>query len=134
VAELVKDLASFLQRDVLQSWQPGTVDCCMFLASWAIWLGHRDPAAHLRGAYDSEDGFRKIIAEAGGVVPLVAHCVHSIQGRAVQSPDAGMIGVIGSATNLQKQWGAIFDGRQWIVRTMAGHTTFSATPLAIWDI
>jgi hypothetical protein len=133
MAELVT-LSAFLQHDALRPWQPGTVDCCMFLASWAMWLGHPDPAAHLRGTYDSEDGFRRIIAETGGVVSLVGACVHSIRGHVAPRPSAGAIGVIGSSTNIERQWGAIFDGRQWLVRSKAGISAFSAKPLAIWEI
>lgn len=127
-------LGAFLQVCAAEPWQPGAVDCCMFLASWAMWLGHSDPASHLRGTYDSEDGFRRIIEETAGVVPLVATCVRAIQGRALSAPAAGVIGVIGSSSNFDRQWGAIFDGRQWLVRTKAGVTAFSAKPLAIWEI
>ena len=130
----MRELSAFLQQDAQQSWQPGTIDCCMFLASWAMFLGHVDPAQHLRGTYDSEEGFRRIIEASGGVVPLVASCVRSIDGKIASAPVVGSIGVIGSRGNIEKQWGGIFDGRQWLVRTRAGVSAFSARPLAIWEI
>lgn len=134
MAKLVTSLEEFLREDAAKPWRPGEVDCCMFLASWAMWLDHSDPACHLRGAYDNEAGFRAIIATAGGVVPVVAACIANIEGRPIDAPTTGAVGVIGSATNIRRQWGAIFDGRQWLVRAKTGILAFSAKPLAIWEI
>ena len=105
----------------------------MVLADWAIWLGHDDPAPHLRGAYDSEDGFRAIIEEYGGAVPLVASCADPI-GRRIDRPESGAIGVIGSPSNITRQFGAIHDGRRWLVRTARGFDPVVAAPLAIWRL
>lgn len=134
MADLVKPLTAFIIDDGLKQWRPGHVDCCMFLAAWAMWIGHPDPAQHLRDTYDSEDGFREIIEAAGGVVPVVSVCVARIGGTPVGEPELGSVGVVGSPAKLTKQWGAIFDGRQWLVRTKAGIISLAATPLAIWKI
>lgn len=136
MAELVIDstLDAFFEANGRKPWRPGTVDCCLFLASWAIWIGHRDPAAHLRGAYDSEAGFREIIASAGGVVQVVERCVSSIGGKPLASPVAGAIGVIGSRVNIEHQFGAIFDGSCWRVRFINCIGRMAASPLAIWEI
>lgn len=127
-------LKAFLDANAREPWRPGTVDCCMFLASWAIWLGHPDPAQHLRGTYSTDDGFRAIIYEAGGVVPVVDRCATSIGGKRLQRPVCGAIGVIGSHSNIDHQLGAIFDGQRWNVRFVnkIGHMT--ASPLAIWGL
>jgi hypothetical protein len=135
MAELVADrLAAFLAANDRKPWEPGTVDCCLFLADWAMWLGHEDPAAHLRGTYSDDDGFRAIIAAHEGVVPVVAACVANINGKRVQQPRCGSVGVIGSAANIKRQWGAIFDGSRWIVRSRQGIGPIAAKPLAIWEI
>ena len=134
MAELVERLAAFTAANDVLPWNPGTVDCCIVLADWAIWLGHPDPAAHLRGAYDSDDGFRSIIDAAGGVVPIVARCVSNIGGVRIARPITGAVGVIGSPHNIQRQWGAIFDGRKWLVRFTNGFSPMAASPLAIWKI
>jgi hypothetical protein len=135
MAELVADrLALFLDAQQARPWDPGTVDCCLFLADWAMWLGHPDPAAHLRGTYSDEAGFESIIREAGGVAPVVAGCVANINGQPLASPHVGAIGVIGSPTNISRQWGAIFDGTHWLVRSRAGVGPLSAKPLAVWEI
>ncbi|SMF65977.1 hypothetical protein SAMN02982989_3425 [Xaviernesmea oryzae] len=115
-------------------WSPGSkVDCCLTLAEWAIWLSHADPAAHLRGTYDSDDGFRAIIAAYQGVVPLVASCLPSAAAPTA-SPRRGDIGVIGARVNPLHQFGAIHDGRGWIVRQKQGFGRMSARTLAAWTI
>ncbi|MGR9056086.1 DUF6950 family protein [Rhizobium leguminosarum] len=127
-------LAAFIADNNERAWRPGQVDCCMFLASWAMWLGHPDPAAHLRGMYDDDAGFKAIIAEASGVVPVVKRCVDSIGGSQVSAPRCGAIGVIGSSTNIQRQWGAVFDGNRWLVRFRDIVAPMTARALAIWEI
>ncbi|TBC36403.1 hypothetical protein ELH33_15355 [Rhizobium ruizarguesonis] len=135
MAKLVGDqLALFLAAHNCRPWQPGQVDCCLFLADWAMWLGHPDPAAHLRGTYDSDEGFRSIIAAAGGVSPVVAACVASIGGKSLIDSAQGAVGVIGSRSNINRQWGAIFDGTSWLVRTRNGACPIAAATLAIWEI
>jgi hypothetical protein len=127
-------LASFLDAYAQKPWQPGTVDCCLFLADWAMWLGHDDPATHLRGTYADDAGFESIISAAGGVAPVVAACAARIAGRLVDRPHIGSIGVIGSPSISSRQWGAIFDGGRWIVRFRNSVGQLAARPLAIWDI
>lgn len=128
-------LREFVRAYGEKPWRPGVdVDCCLFLASWALWLGHRDPAAHLRGTYDSDDGFRLIVEHAGGIMPLVEDCAVRIDGRRVQRPACGSIGVIGSPTNIHRQFGAIHDGERWLVRFRNSVGPMVATPLAIWMI
>ncbi|MGF6157763.1 hypothetical protein M2267_003022 [Ensifer sp. KUDG1] len=128
-------LREFLRAYGEKPWRPGVdVDCCLFLASWALWLGHTDPAAHLRGTYDSDDGFRLIVDRARGVVPLVADCAGRIGGKRIQRPSCGAIGVIGSPTNIHRQFGAIHDGERWLVRFKNSIGPMVAMPLAIWMI
>lgn len=132
--DLAAIVSAFISAEKQKPWQPGHVDCCMVLANWAMWLGHADPAPHLRGHYHDEDGFRAIIAAHGGVVPLVASCVANLGGKRVQRPFCGAIGVLGSKTNPDRQFGAIHDGTSWRVRMINDYGTMCATPLAVWDI
>jgi len=130
----MRELSEFLADYALRAWSPGSVDCCLFLADWAIWLGHLDPADHLRGTYDSDAGFRRHIEAAGSVVSLVGGCVDRIGGQPVQFPACGDIGVIGSASNIHRQFGAIFDGESWLVRFVQSVGPMTARPLAIWRL
>ncbi|MGM4911429.1 DUF6950 family protein [Rhizobium sp. 768_B6_N1_8] len=135
MAELVAGrLTAFIADNNAKPWSPGSVDCCMVLADWAIWLGHPDPARHLRGTYGDEVGFRRIITDASGAVPIVERCVDHIRGARIAKPALGSIGVIGSHHNIDRQWGAIFDGQRWLVRFANGFAPMVARPLAIWKI
>lgn len=127
-------LQAFFSYHAAQPWNPGRVDCCLFLASWALWLGRPNPALHLFNTYDNEDGFRAIISNAGGVVPIVERCVSNIGGKRVQQPFCGAVGVIGSLTSMERQFGAIFDGARWNVRFIHSIGPMAAAPLAIWSI
>lgn len=133
VALRSEKLAAFIADNNRRAWQPGQVDCCMVLADWAAWLGHPDPSAHLRGTYDSDEGFRAIIASHGGVVSLVASCIPR-SGKRIQHPSVGDIGVIGSPTNIHRQFGAIHDGNGWLVRMHGGFGRMTARILASWKI
>ncbi|WP_181529486.1 DUF6950 family protein [Ensifer adhaerens] len=126
-------LTAFLADNNARPWRPGHVDCCMVLADWAVWLGHPDPAPHLRGTYDSDAGFREIIAAHGGVVPLIASCIPA-SGKRIQHPSVGDIGVIGSPTNIKRQFGAIHDGSGWLVRMHSSFGRMTAQMLAAWTI
>jgi len=127
-------LAEFLSAYREKAWQPGKVDCCLFLAAWAIWLGYPDPAANLRGVYDSEAGFRAIVDRAGSVAALVGDCAQMIGGKRLQRPRCGAIGVIGAVGNIHRQFGAIHDGERWQVRFKTGVGRMTAASLAIWMI
>lgn len=136
MAELVARpslLADFIADNNRRRWQPGQVDCCIVLADWAVCLGRQDPASHIRGTYDSDEGFRQIIAAHDGVVPLVASCIHKC-GKRIQHPSVGDIGVIGSPTNIKRQFGAIHDGSGWLVRMHGGFGRMTARTLAVWKI
>lgn len=136
MAELVSSplLHSFVAEHEKKAWSPGSVDCCLFIADWAIWLGHSDPAAHLRGRYRTEDGFRAIIDRDGGLVNIVGSCASAIDGKRVQQPQRGDIAVIGSTENIHRQFGSIFDGERWIVRFIHSIGPMTARPLAIWRL
>lgn len=127
-------LSDFFRAYERKPWQPGRVDCCLFVAAWVIWLGRPDPAEAWRGRYDCEDGFRDIIRRAGGLVPLFEACANKVRAKRVQYPSAGDVAVIGSASNLERQFGAIFDGTSWNIRFVHNVGPLTSKPLAIWRI
>ncbi len=129
-----RTLDEFLCAYERKPWEPASVNCCLFLASWAIWLGHQDPARHLRETFETEEEFQQLVVRAGGVVPVVENCVDTIRGRKLIEPKLGAIGVIGSANNMQRQFGAIFNGARWMVRYKDCVGPMAAGALAIWEI
>lgn len=124
-------LAAFLAHHESKPQVWGEVDCCLVLADWMEWLGYEDCAADLRGTYDSEDGCRSVIAAAGGLRPLIERC-NRLGLEETEVPTVGSIGLIGSATSINRQWGAIWNGERWLVRMERGFVPFFAKPLVIW--
>jgi hypothetical protein len=126
-------LEDFTANHSGKPWQTGRVDCLLTLADWFVWRGHDDAARHLRGTYDSEDGYRALIDAAGGAVPMVEGCAARIGLVRLDLPRLGAIGVIGSETSSHRQYGAIHDGARWLLRADKGFLPMIARPLAIWD-
>lgn len=65
-------LADYLASLRKARWQPGLLDCGIFLADWAMLRGLRDPIADLRGTYANEKGFLRIIRREGGFIACCA--------------------------------------------------------------
>lgn len=126
------DLEGFLAAHAARPWAWGINDCSLILADWAIANGHPDAAAHLRGTYASKDECRAVVEAAGGLVALVGDCVARIDLRPIDRPEVGAIGVIGSRSDMHRQFGSIFDGIDWQWRTASGFVGMKAAPLAIW--
>lgn len=129
-----RTLGDFLRAYDVKPWAPPSVNCLMFPAAWAIWLGHRDPVEKWRDVVRDDDHMRAIVAEAGGCVPLMEEAVLAIGGRPVPHPSCGDVGVVGSHSNIHRQFGAIFDGECWRVRFIDRVGSMVAKPLAIWRI
>lgn len=113
----------------------GEVDCSLVLADWAILNGHPDCAAHLRGTYASASGCMAVVAAAGGLLTLVSSLADNLGLCPLAASRRGAIAVIGSASaQLHRQWGAIFDGRDFQVRQPPGFIAFKARPLKMWAV
>lgn len=137
MAELVAGdiLDEFLASRSLLPWSPGhDVDCCLELAAWAVCLGHPDPAAHLRGTYSAGAGQVDALLRGGGAVALVENCASAIGGVPTLHPSRGDIGVVGSLSNISRQFGVIHDGDGWITRTPDGFRKVTARTLSAWKI
>lgn len=130
------ELDAFIADHLTRPWQPGKVDCLLALADWCVWCGYPDPVAEFRGTYDCEAGFRAMIERARGVVPLVRDRAIFLGLMQTDEPTHGAIAVIGSRTNIQRQWGAIYDAKAqgWRVRFVDAYPALKARPLAIWKI
>lgn len=79
---------------------------------------------------------RPIIAARGGLVAIVDQHAASIGGGRLEQPLAGAVGVIGSRSASELQWGAIFDGRHWISRVGEGSSLapLTAPVLTCWSL
>lgn len=128
------DLPAFLERHQQLVWSWGSVDCSLVLADWAIENGHSDPASSLRGTYSTAQEWKNIITSHGGLLPLVS----DLCDRAGIVPTAeltvGTIAVIGSPLNIERQWGAIYDGSGWLIRGESSFSPLTAHALGKWRV
>lgn len=118
----------------------GRRDCALVLADWLIANGIGDVASDLRGAYGTEAECKALLAARGGLVRVVAACAAETRLKPAHEPRLGAVGVIGSAANANKQWGAIWMGRRWLMLAQDPETgtchfaPVTARPLAMWGI
>jgi hypothetical protein len=130
----VDRLERFIAAAGSRPWAWGERDCCLTLADWVIAAGHPDPAPHLRGAYRDEAECRALVAAGGGLVAVVDGICAAAGLERVERPARGVIGVIGAAQISARQWGAIFDGRRWLMARADGFQAVTARPLAMWSV
>jgi hypothetical protein len=126
-------LAAFLADYAQKPFEWGETDCSLFVADWAMALGHDDPAHDLRGTYSTHVGCRKLLRKRGGIVSVVGECASRIGLCARPEPSLGAIGVIGSHSDEWQQWSAIWTGAGWAVKWDDQIVLFAAKPLAIWS-
>nr|CAD6413053.1 hypothetical protein REQ54_01100 [Rhizobium sp. Q54] len=127
-------LSGFLAAYDRKPWEPSTVNCLMFTAAWAIWLGYSDPVEKWRGTFHTEDQFKAIVEAAGGCAPLMDEAAATIGAKRVDRPSRGDVGVIGSVRNIHRQFGAICDGDRWLVRFINSIGPMTARPLTVWRL
>lgn len=127
-------LDRFVIEHARRPWAWGLVDCSLAMADWLVANGYPDPAPHWRGAYRSESDWRRVVAERGGLLPIVAAVAAGAGLRHARAPVRGTIGVVGSAVRPDRQWGCIFDGRRWLNRSPACFVAVTARPLGAWEV
>lgn len=72
MADVPRSLSLYLGSLRERTWQPGVLDCGIFMADWIVSCGVRDPIADLRGTYASERQFLRIIRREGGFLRCCA--------------------------------------------------------------
>ncbi len=134
-------MATILDR--LQSWLAGqsclpfvygSSDCCLVLADWACANGYRDGAVALRGSYSCRVQMEQLLVTSGGALGLVGGCAVVAGLSETPIKQVGTIGVIGSAHNPLRQWGAIWDGSRWQVHWDVGFEGVCAPTLKMWSV
>ncbi|WP_310622487.1 DUF6950 family protein [Flexibacterium corallicola] len=112
----------------------GVSDCSLTLADWAVHCGYPDGAAHLRGTYATEAEMYKKINSYGDLVGVVEVCANHAGCAPTNQRAVGVIAVIGSPTNVRRQWGAIWNGGAWMVRLHTGFEAVAAHSLKMWKV
>lgn len=70
-------------------WNPGTLDCSVFMADWLMKVCGRDPIADVRGTYSTERQFNRIVRREGGFVAACASRLAAIGMTETRSPKSG---------------------------------------------
>ncbi|MDO5658283.1 MAG: hypothetical protein Q4G36_08175 [Paracoccus sp. (in: a-proteobacteria)] len=122
---MAQGLGAYLAQGAGLPWIWGRSDCTIWVADWCmIHFGH-DPAAGLRGCYDSEVGAEALIAAglAQTIAPLMAPL------REIEAARAGDVGVIRIAG---REVAAICTGEKWAFRTPRGLGEAPAKAIRMW--
>ncbi|MBO9589525.1 hypothetical protein [Devosia sp.] len=93
----------------------GATDCSLMVADWCLANGHDDPAASWRGQYGDEASCRALVAERGDLVAVLDACAISVGLKRIHEPEFGCVAVVGSKSNAERQWAAIWNGARWAV-------------------
>ncbi len=131
---MAADLDAFFAENGALPWSWGWANCCTPLADWAVANGHEDPAADWRGLHDSAIAWRNVIVQHGGMLPFLSDVFARAGLPQTDLAVRGVIGVIGSRYNVDRQWGAIHDGARWQVRTVEGYAPMIARTLGMWSV
>ncbi|AJY44660.1 DUF6950 family protein [Martelella endophytica] len=125
------NLKAFIEAPRHHAWGGVDGDDCMtLLATWVAEITGVDPAASLRGTYRDREGADAIIAEAGGMVPLVERLVLPSLCRRVQLPADGDIAVVAGPDGHEA--GAIRFGPLWAMMSLRGVMAKRWDAKAIW--
>jgi hypothetical protein len=84
-------LSDYLASLTKRKWQPGILDCGVFMADWVVKLCGCDPIADVRGTYSTERQFLRIVRREGGFENACAARLKAVGFRAVRSPSPGDI-------------------------------------------
>lgn len=119
----------------------GETDCMLVLADWIGRVRGADPAAHIRGTYDSRGSCQRETGFLRDPVGAVDRCLDTIGGLArVKEPQCGDIAVIviRDADGRVSPCGAVWLGTSWGCKAPTGATTLKPIAvlqvLAIWSV
>jgi hypothetical protein len=70
-------------------WRPGTLDCGVFMADWVRERMGADPIADVRGTYNSERQFLRILRREGGFEASCAARLAAAGWRETMNPKSG---------------------------------------------
>lgn len=113
----------------------GETDCMLVLADWIKRVRGADPAAHIRGLYDSRGTCQRETGFLRDPVAAVDACLATIGGLdRVEEPEPGDIAVLmlREADGRVSPCGALWLGAAWGCKGPTGATTL--TPRAVIEV
>lgn len=87
-------LSDYLAALAGKRWQPGALDCAVFMADWVHRLIGVDPIADIRGTYSTKKQFLRIERGEGGFAASCARRLAACGFYQVDRPIAGDIAVV----------------------------------------
>ncbi|HYD66163.1 DUF6950 family protein [Azospirillum sp.] len=87
-------LKNYLSSLAGRRWQPGALDCGVFMADWVMAVRGVDPIADVRGTYSSEREFRRILRREGGFARSCARRLAAVGYAPTPAPAGGDIAVV----------------------------------------
>jgi hypothetical protein len=87
-------LAEYLRSMRDRRWKPGTLDCGVFMADWVRERMGVDPIADVRGTYDSERQFLRILRREGGFETSCAARLAAVGWKETKNPKAGDVIIV----------------------------------------
>lgn len=129
-------LNDFLERAAATPFQPGTFDCCLWLADWGRELTGVDAAADWRGTYDDALGCLAAMRAQGGVAKLVRRGATDIGMKRLSEPQAGAVGIIRAVLpgNVRAHLGGLYTGQRWAFLTPEGIALSKCGHVAAWGL
>jgi Domain of unknown function (DUF6950) len=87
-------LPDYLASLRLKRWQPGVLDCGVFMADWVREITGRDPIADVRGCYATERQFLRILRREGGFAASCVARLKAVGFRETATPGAGDLALV----------------------------------------
>lgn len=112
-------------------------DCVCFCASWIAETTGTDPTGDVRGTYRDAEGASRLLADAGGMVPMFDRTLLPLGFVRTDAPADGDVGVIVAPSGLDgfaKEIGAIRFGPLWATLAPAGVVRKQAEFIAAWRL
>lgn len=94
MASLSELLAEYLASITKRRWQPGILDCGVFMADWVERLKGVDPIADVRGTYSTETSFARIVRREGGLVRACSARLRAADMRETTKSKTGDIAIV----------------------------------------
>lgn len=126
-----------LHRWAVTPFRWGESDCCLIVADWIARVRGADPAAHLRGMYDSAGSCERETGFLSDPVAAVEDVLATIGGLdRVTEPSRGDVAVY---QRHGERWafGGVWTGTDWASKGQEGVTFLKpgeVRPLAIWAL
>lgn len=111
----------------------GSTDCALVIADRWLQAHGADPAAHLRGAYGTEDECAAVLAANGHLPRLVARLARSVGAPRTDDPKPGDFAVV---RHQGRWWGAIrTPSGRWAIKAHDGLACLrNVRVVAAWSV